>query len=386
MHVLVTDGEQRAALAAVRALASAGHRVTVTSARGASLAGASRYAAGDIAVPFPGSSLADTVAALVERLGIDLVLPIADATLLAVLPHRNAIRAVIPFASEETVRAIGNKQDVARAATTVGIAVPEQWPLQHPRDGIPDGLRFPVVIKPYRTVVQLASGPVQLRVAYAEDTQRLETHLRALPSEAYPVLLQQRIVGPGVGVFLLRWGGRTIARFSHRRLREKPPSGGVSVYRESIGMDPELLGRTERLLDAFGWQGVAMVEYKVDQRTGTPYIMEINGRLWGSLQLAIDSGVNFPALLVAAAMDEPAVGPSNYRIGTRSRWFWGDVDQLISRMRRSRARLALPPDAPGRWRAVSEFLVACLRPREEEIFRWNDPRPFLRETRQWLRG
>jgi len=30
--------------------------------------------------------------------------------------------------------------------------------------------------------------------------------------------------------------------FAHRRLREKPPSGGVSVYRESIPLAEELAG------------------------------------------------------------------------------------------------------------------------------------------------
>ncbi len=48
-----------------------------------------------------------------------------------------------------------------------------------------------------------------------------------------------------------------------------------------------------------------MVEFKADARTGTPYLMEINGRFWGSLQLAIDAGVDFPAILVAAALGAP---------------------------------------------------------------------------------
>jgi len=54
---------------------------------------------------------------------------------------------------------------------------------------------------------------------------------------------------------------------SHRRLREKPPAGGVSVYRESIALDEGLAGPGLRLLDALGWQGVAMVECKRDERT-----------------------------------------------------------------------------------------------------------------------
>lgn len=46
-------------------------------------------------------------------------------------------------------------------------------------------------------------------------------------------------------------------------------------------MDEALYERTINLLDAFGWSGVAMVEYKVDERSGEPVLMEINGRFWG---------------------------------------------------------------------------------------------------------
>ena len=82
------------------------------------------------------------------------------------------------------------------------------------------------------------------------------------------------------------------AVFAHRRLREKPPSGGVSVYRESVAPDPSLVARAAALLAGLGWRGVAMVEMKTDARTGTPYLMEVNGRFWGSLQLAVDAGVD----------------------------------------------------------------------------------------------
>jgi predicted ATP-grasp superfamily ATP-dependent carboligase len=186
-------------------------------------------------------------------------------------------------------------------------------------------------------------------------------------------------------VFLLLWNGQLKAAFSHRRIREKPPSGGVSVYRESIPLDPELLTRSRALLDAFEWDGVAMIEYKVDERTGMPYLMEINGRFWGSLQLAVDAGVDFPALLAALALGLDPEPVTTYRVGVRSRWWWGDVDHLLARLRRSPEALALPPGSPGRWRALADFLTLH-RTDRNEILRSDDPRPFLRETGQWVQG
>jgi predicted ATP-grasp superfamily ATP-dependent carboligase len=391
VHVLVTDGEQRAALAAVRSLGGAGHHVAVTSSRPHSLAGASRYAALHVQVPPPGGApheYAQAIAALVRQRKIELVLPITDESLLSLLEPsvRDALSASIPFPSLNAVLAIADKQHVTEVAASVGLAVPRQWTIEKRQVEAPAEVSFPVVVKPHRSVVEASGANKRLRVDYAETPAALRTKLRALPTQAFPVLLQERVTGPGVGVFLLRWGGRVVAAFGHRRIREKPPAGGVSVYRESLALDDDLLARTERLLEAFDWNGVAMVEYKLDAKTGTPYVMEINGRLWGSLQLAVDAGVDFPVLLIEAARGLPAQAPRAYRVGVRSRWFWGDVDHLLARMRRSRAALSLPADAPGRLRTVRDFLAACLRPAEEEVLRWSDPKPFVRETLDWFRG
>lgn len=391
--VLVTDGEQRAALAAVRSLGRAGHTVYACSPRPRSLAGASRHCRVHTTVPDPLRSPAEYVEALrevIRRHGVQVLLPITEPSLLAVLPERESLGAVVPFPGEREFERICDKGAVMEAARSLGIGVPAQRRLESQEEALeldPGSLRFPLVLKPSRSVVSENGVRTKSSVAHLRDEAALRATLDALPASAYPVLLQERIVGPGVGVFLLFWEGETVAAFSHRRIREKPPSGGVSVYRESHPLDPELLERSVALLKAFEWEGVAMVEYKVDAATGTPYIMEINGRLWGSLQLAVDAGVDFPALLVAAAAGgaRPAP-PRGYRPGVRLRWTWGEVDHLIMRMRRSREELSLPDDAPGRAGAVAQFLAGFGPGSRDEVFRLSDPLPALRETLDWLRG
>jgi hypothetical protein len=158
------------------------------------------------------------------------------------------------------------------------------------------------------------------------------------------------------------------------------------VYRESIAADPGLVARSRSLLERCGWDGIAMIEYKVDAATGEPYLMEINGRFWGSLQLAIDAGVDFPALLVALALGERPAPVTSYRIGIRSRWWWGDVDSLLLRLRRSASELALPPGTPGRGRYLLDFLKLWRPGDRSEILRVDDPKPFFHETHEWLHG
>jgi predicted ATP-grasp superfamily ATP-dependent carboligase len=139
--------------------------------------------------------------------------------------------------------------DVARE---VGLSTPRQLRLNRREDATPAALaelEFPVVLKPTRSV---RSGSIHT-VSYAADRDVLRDRLAALPDSAYPLLVQQRIVGPGTGVFLLRWDGRILATFAHERIRETPPSGGASVYSQSVAADPDLVEGATRLLERFEW-------------------------------------------------------------------------------------------------------------------------------------
>jgi predicted ATP-grasp superfamily ATP-dependent carboligase len=337
----------------------------------------------------PSAFLTD-VMSLVEAWAVDVVVPISEAALLAILPARERFGATqIPFADADTFRRVSDKALVLRTAPRFGIGVPEQWtlPCREALGSIdPDALAFPLVIKPSRSVGEQEGQRAKFGVRYAANRRQLDAQLAEIGDGAYPLLLQQRLVGAGVGVFLLLWDGRTIAVFSHRRIREKPPSGGVSVYRESIPPDASLVERSRALLEHFGWRGVAMVEYKIDEASKLPYLMEINGRFWGSLQLAIDAGVDFPTLLLSAATGQNPTPVLQYRTGVRSRWWWGDVDHLLARLRASRNPADSRADGRGKLRALGDFLVLWRPGDRNEVLHLDDPRPFLRETIDWFKG
>lgn len=148
------------------------------------------------------------------------------------------------------------------------------------------------------------------------------------------------------------------------------------MLRQSEPMHERILDQSVALLSHFGWDGVAMVEYKLDP-DGEPVLMEINGRFWGSLQLAIDAGVDFPRLLASAALEDPLPPVDSYRF-VRSRWFWGDTDHLIAVWRDRRAPWR------DRVRALAGWIRAFGPGYRSEVFRWTDPAPFFRETGQWL--
>ncbi len=390
--MLVTDGDQRASLAATRSLVSAGYIVYVAASGRTSLAGASRgarpvtVAADPLREP---EAYAREIAALAERVGARILLPATDPSVDAVLRHRSSFgrKVMLPLPSLEAYQRASDKVAMASLARSSGLGVATSITIASPDELhlLADFPHYPAALKPHASVVEGEGGSRRkLGVRIVETPGEALALARRLPAAAFPVMLQQRVHGPGEGVFLLRWNGTVITEFAHRRLREIPPSGGVSVYRESIAVDPDLSAAARRMFEALDWQGVAMVECKRDLASGRHMFMEINGRLWGSLQLAIDAGVDFPALLVALALGRPISGPASYRVGVRTRWFWGEMDHIYARFRRRNATLHLDHTAPSRLAAVAALFRH--RPGRDhwEIARWSDPGPFLLETRRRL--
>jgi biotin carboxylase len=351
---------------------------------------ASRYASRSVRVPPPEgdpAGFAGGLLASARTFSPDVVVPVTEAATLALLPVRESFApAVLPVPSLDVVRRTFDKEQVLAAAGAAGIAVPAQAVVASP-EGL-DHARLPPLPNVAKGARSLADEGGRLvktpRIYLATEAQRQEA-LRVLPATAFPLLVQQRIVGEGTGVFLLLWEGEVLAAFCHRRIREKPPSGGVSTCCESIPPDRNLIERATALLRSLDWSGVAMVEFKRDSATGVPYLMEINGRFWGSLQLAVDAGVDFPALLVAAALGRRPRPVTDWAVGVRSRWWWGDVDHLLARLRHSDAALHLPVGAASRLRTALDVLLPRRRQRGD-VMRWSDPLPFVAETVTWLSG
>src|SRR5688572_14994088 len=90
-NVLVLDGRQRSALAAVRSLGRHGLRVIVADSTPHTLAGASRHASAELVYPDaaaePGKFL-DWVADMAARLQVRAILPLTDLTVMLLAPAR----------------------------------------------------------------------------------------------------------------------------------------------------------------------------------------------------------------------------------------------------------------------------------------------------------
>ena len=391
MKAFVTDGDQRPALAIARSLGQRGVEVLVGEERPVSLASSSRYAARHVTYPSPyrhPEAFERFLDELVARAELDVVIPVTDVTTHIVARRQDGLGrhtavAAPPF---EAFDFVSDKGRLLQHAVRRGVPIPRTIYVGGGADvkRILSRVEYPAVVKPCRSRVSTDLGWRSTSVHYAAcETDLLDLYERIDYLSSHPSLIQERVRGLGTGVFVLCDRGRLLTAFAHRRLREKPPSGGVSVLCESIALDPRLREEAIRLLEPIGWHGVAMVEYKESSRIGRPVLIEVNGRFWGSLQLAVDAGVDFPYLCYQLAQREALDLPSDYAVGVKSRWLLGDLDHLLIRLF-GRAR-DLPPPASSRLRAFVEFLNRPDRGSRQDVFRRDDPRPMVHELWQYVR-
>jgi predicted ATP-grasp superfamily ATP-dependent carboligase len=394
MKAFVTDGDERPALAITRSLGRRGISVLVGEERSACLASSSRYCAGHVTYPSPyrePAAFQRFLAEFVERERVDVVVPVTDVTTSGVCEIQDTLgrHTAMAVPRLDAFDLVTDKASLLRAALRCGIPVP--------RTEVVDGiaglqpiaarLEYPAVVKPVRSRILTRRGWLGTRVHHvssAADLWRLYEQTDYLAS--HPSLIQQRIVGPGVGLFVMFDRGELLTAFAHRRIREKPPSGGVSVLCESVPVEPDLRDDAVRLLGPAGWHGIAMLEYKRENGTGNRFLLEVNGRFWGSLQLSVDAGVDFPFLSFQLACGRRPQASPRYRLGVRNRWLIGDVDHLLLRVFSRDRDLRLPDDAPSRLRTVLDF-VRCTRPgMRDQVASGDDPGPFLYELRQYVRS
>lgn len=385
--VLVTDPEQRAALAAARSLAAGGYTVlTIGASRG--LAGVSRAVSRHVVAAPQVCKDAEAFRSIVAQAVLDhavhVVIPVTDFASRALLGHDGEVGARVAGPSPEAYARASDKHALLEAAARVGLRVPNQQVLNSPGEPLSLPPDLAVVVKPSRSEVSVNGKSTKVGVTFAKNAHEASRAVAGYPVEAFPLLVQERTIGAGTGVFLLRSGNHTHLAFGHRRLREKPPAGGVSTYRESVAVPDVLRVLCERLLAELDYSGAAMLEFKQDHSTGEYVLMEINARLWGSLQLAIDAGVDFPRALVAMTLGAPLPSTSPI-VGVRTSWELGELDHAWALLRRSPQQLHLPAGMKTGLMAALRSLVARQWSDKAEVFRWSDPWPFLTEARLWLR-
>jgi predicted ATP-grasp superfamily ATP-dependent carboligase len=255
--------------------------------------------------------LADWLPALIRDTGAGALLAISEDDLIALADMPSVVEGCKVLTPRRAPLGIAlDKTETLKRAAALAIDVPESWQPQSGDDLAVKAplLTYPLVLKwpdPPAILPRLAQSGIEfVKAEHIADATMLLTALsRYSGLNAWP-LAQSYCPGIGLGqMFHMKDGAATVS-FQHRRIHEWPPEGGVSTVCATVPLNQhtEQRAKSEALLASIGWEGAAMVEYRYDARTEKYWLMEINGRFWGSLPLARHAAVEFAWETYAQAM------------------------------------------------------------------------------------
>nr|WP_307990864.1 ATP-grasp domain-containing protein [uncultured Niameybacter sp.] len=337
--IIVTDGQWRKSLSAIRGVGQEGFEVYVLGESIFTTGFWSKYTKKYFKVTEAKSDVKQFGKSIYRILSKQfpcdkiIILPMEVETLLWFVKNQESLRDKIYISApkEENIMLAENKYRTMMFAKKLGINIPETVLCENYEQLIEALGKF----KGKEFVVKPVTSNGARGVIYPEDISRI--NLKEYFNDYGPVIIQDRIPmqGKGIGVeVLMNKKGKCVAFFSHERLHQYPNTGGSSTKAKSI-YRKDIIQQSIKMLEELEWEGVAMVEWKDDPRDGIPKLIEINPRFWGSLELSVRCGVNFPALYARQArgeeLEECSIDKPMYELGKACRWLLpGDILRYIT--------------------------------------------------------
>jgi len=262
-----------------------------------------------------------------------IVFPMYEDVMLLLAEHAAELSCQLAFSPYETLQTAINKSLLIRHAMEHNIPCPRTFFINGPDDiraCVPE-IEFPVILKPER-----GSGGTGIEIVQSAG-QLLAVAERTLKNYG-PFLLQEKIP------FTTKYTIGALCNSEHelrrvcviKELRNYPVDIGQACYVETVD-EPRLVSFAENLLKSLGFVGVADIDLVIDTRSNQPQLMEINPRFWGSMQVAINAGVDFPKHVFTLFTDGDIDKDLSYTAGCRCRYlFSNDLRRIMTVMKSER--------------------------------------------------
>ena len=304
-NILILDGGHKKTLGILRMLGKKRkYQIDVAAYNKRAICFFSRYKGHKIVLPDPRARGEDFKDALIKILKIKAylaVIPTDYHTFRLCSEIKQEINTIsyVMIGDPEQLAVAGDKYQVATIAEAIGIPTPKSTLLT--KDSSLDELDLgeECVLKSpeessdqFLNYLRKSDDPAKIINQYFEEHPDRQ------------MLAQEKIKGDGYGFFAIYDEGKCLNSFVHHRIREYPPSGGYSVAAEGVRND-RITEYGTKILDHLKWHGVAMVEFKHNMTDDDYYILEINPKFWGSIELAMRSGVDFVQMWIDHASEKP---------------------------------------------------------------------------------
>jgi predicted ATP-grasp superfamily ATP-dependent carboligase len=379
-RILVLDGQKNNALVVTRSLSRRGLRVTAGGSSRLMPALISRHSDDTFVYSSPSAHPKRFLDELIKYLWTTdhfAVLPMGDMTQTILAKHKEEVEetgTIVGTEDWETFVAANDKKRLAELGEELSLPAPTTrapGSLSEVED-LAQRISYPVLLKPrYTTVTNDEGEYYKVRISeenYVRSGDELVPRYRSLVEkhdsfdfEEDPPLVQEIIPGTTTTTCGLANEGELLAFFQEERLRMYPIGGGSSSLRQGV-YEPKMLEYAREVVDALEWTGPIYVEF-IESDDGEFYLIEVNGRYWGSVGCAIVGGVDVPFLHYLQLRGANPSYDQGYRTGIKQRrLFYTDIQWLIEKFSR------------GEYEAVGPFLKSFVDS-DHDVFAVDDPLP-----------
>ena len=338
IKVLVTDGGARQTLTIVRGLKEIGCYVAVMCSSRLDVCYASRLPDKkilhrDAAGSYDGFE--PLLREIIKTGEYDVLLPVAEITTNKVTLCEDEFRQYVKIACAPRVAYIQafNKQNTFEHAMELNIPAPYTRRANQSIEDFLQHAKFPIIIKPRQGLGSIGFHKFETEAEFFDWLEQKKFDPETYVIQEF-VPFKMRI---GTYVFVDQYGNITTA-MAQRVLRWFPIDAGTAVLTESIDA-PEAIQASCDLLKSMNWRGFANVGFMIDENTGEPRLLEINGRIPAGVKLSLMCGINVARQLVELAYDEEVTQyPINTKFGLMARHFQADIGWFIKSPDRFRSK------------------------------------------------
>ncbi len=247
-----------------------------------------------------------------------IVVPVGFIDAMLLSNHRKSLgkKGLLLVPNHVAIKKAADKATLAQLCHTTGVKYPSTQKIdKRSWKKTLKELGLPLVVKGTSD----AARPQY--IFHAADLERI------IKSRTGSLIAQQFIPGSGAGYFSVSQTGHILAEYAHRRVVETKPSGGPSLV-ACHEHDTTLFDLGRKITSSLNWSGVLMVEFRKHEETGEFYLIEVNPKFWGSLELATAWGLDFPQYLLHSQeytwtpSPEAPEYPIFHEMGTRGCFSW----------------------------------------------------------------
>jgi predicted ATP-grasp superfamily ATP-dependent carboligase len=234
-----------------------------------------------------------------------IILPVTLDGFRFVARYREILSSFVripPLPTLATINQASDKWKLHQIAVQHGIPVLPTQSLSAPALKAPSAIEFPF---PYLIKARDRRGGFGFRIV--NDQSELQSACQTLSSDENHQYIVQPLLDArdySLSVFC-RHGNIT-----HHTLWKALHYGGrrFSIPRcvQFVDYDPVRQAGAV-LMKANNWEGVADVDFIVDNHTQAVYLLEINARFWQTIPACLEAGVNFPGLMCETAAGVPTI-------------------------------------------------------------------------------